>query len=41
MLLICRFNGSDRDQRDGKMGVYEMMHGKQNEHGQAFISPTA
>lgn len=27
MLLICRFNGSDRDQRDGKMGVYEMMHG--------------
>ncbi|KAI1741514.1 glycosyltransferase family 71 protein [Xylaria scruposa] len=27
MLLICRFNGSDRDARDGKMGVYEMMHG--------------
>ncbi|KAI0401106.1 glycosyltransferase family 71 protein [Xylaria palmicola] len=27
MLLICRFNGSDRDPRDGKMGVYEMMHG--------------
>ncbi|KAI1118658.1 glycosyltransferase family 71 protein [Nemania sp. NC0429] len=27
MLLICRFNGSDRDQRDGRMGVYEMMHG--------------
>lgn len=27
MLLICRFNGSDRDQRDGKMGVYELMHG--------------
>ncbi|KAI3330152.1 glycosyltransferase family 71 protein [Ustulina deusta] len=27
MLLICRFNGSDRDPRPGKMGVYEMMHG--------------
>ncbi|KAI1364109.1 alpha-1,3-mannosyltransferase [Xylaria arbuscula] len=27
LLLICRFNGSDRDPRDGKMGVYEMMHG--------------
>ncbi|KAI0877383.1 glycosyltransferase family 71 protein [Hypoxylon argillaceum] len=27
MLLICRFNGSDRDPRIGKMGVYEMMHG--------------
>ncbi|KAJ2991919.1 hypothetical protein NUW58_g2344 [Xylaria curta] len=27
MLLICRFNGSDRDPKDGKMGVYEMMHG--------------
>ncbi|GAP92567.1 putative alpha- -mannosyltransferase [Rosellinia necatrix] len=27
MLLICRFNGSDRDPRDGKVGVYEMMHG--------------
>ncbi|TGJ86585.1 hypothetical protein E0Z10_g2154 [Xylaria hypoxylon] len=27
MLLICRLNGSDRDARDGKIGVYEMMHG--------------
>ncbi|GAW17593.1 hypothetical protein ANO14919_070520 [Xylariales sp. No.14919] len=27
MLLICRFNGSDRDPRAGKVGVYEMMHG--------------
>ncbi|KAJ8131768.1 hypothetical protein O1611_g1856 [Lasiodiplodia mahajangana] len=27
MLLICRFNGSDRDPRGGKVGVYEMMHG--------------
>ncbi|KAJ8118639.1 hypothetical protein ONZ43_g3952 [Nemania bipapillata] len=27
LLLICRFNGSDRDPRIGKMGVYEMMHG--------------
>ncbi|KAI2633291.1 glycosyltransferase family 71 protein [Xylaria nigripes] len=27
MLLICRLNGSDRDGRDGKVGVYEMMHG--------------
>ncbi|KAI0446357.1 glycosyltransferase family 71 protein [Xylaria telfairii] len=27
MLLICRFNGSDRDTRDGKLGVYELMHG--------------
>ncbi|KAI1427836.1 alpha-1,3-mannosyltransferase [Xylaria sp. FL1777] len=27
MLLICRFNGSDRDPRPGKVGVYEMMHG--------------
>ncbi|KAI0453732.1 glycosyltransferase family 71 protein [Xylaria acuta] len=27
MLLICRLNGSDRDARDGKVGVYEMMHG--------------
>ncbi|KAI1430552.1 glycosyltransferase family 71 protein [Xylaria sp. CBS 124048] len=27
MLLICRFNGSDRDARAGRTGVYEMMHG--------------
>ncbi|KAI1175241.1 glycosyltransferase family 71 protein, partial [Nemania sp. FL0916] len=27
MLLICRFNGSDRDPKDGMVGVYEMMHG--------------
>ncbi|CAJ2504766.1 Uu.00g121600.m01.CDS01 [Anthostomella pinea] len=27
LLLICRFNGSDRDTRDGKEGVYEMMYG--------------
>ncbi|KAI0509700.1 glycosyltransferase family 71 protein [Xylaria bambusicola] len=27
LLLICRFNGSDRDPSPGKMGVYEMMHG--------------
>ncbi|KAI1827334.1 glycosyltransferase family 71 protein [Xylaria intraflava] len=27
MLLVCRFNGSDRDGRPGKTGVYEMMHG--------------
>ncbi|KAI8628484.1 glycosyltransferase family 71 protein [Xylariaceae sp. FL1651] len=27
MLLVCRFNGSDRDTRDGKTGVYEMMYG--------------
>jgi len=29
MLLVCRFNGSDRDGKDGKTGVYEMMHGKE------------
>lgn len=28
MLLICRFNGSDRDTRDGNLGVYELMHGE-------------
>ncbi|KAI1813840.1 glycosyltransferase family 71 protein [Poronia punctata] len=27
MLLVCRFNGSDRDATDGKVGVYELMHG--------------
>ncbi|KAI1495439.1 mannosyltransferase putative-domain-containing protein [Biscogniauxia marginata] len=27
MLLICRFNGSERDTRDGKEGVYDMMYG--------------
>ncbi len=28
LLLVCRFNGSDRDTRDGKTGVYELMYGK-------------
>lgn len=27
LLLVCRLNGSDRDTRDGKQGVYELMFG--------------
>ncbi|KAI0204474.1 glycosyltransferase family 71 protein [Astrocystis sublimbata] len=37
MLLICRFNGSDRDQRDDKVGVYEMMHGDKETFWIAFL----
>ncbi|KAI1301097.1 glycosyltransferase family 71 protein [Xylaria venustula] len=37
MLLICRFNGSDRDPRDGKMGVYEMMHGDKETFWISFL----
>ncbi|KAI0392168.1 alpha-1,3-mannosyltransferase [Xylariaceae sp. FL0594] len=37
MLLVCRFNGSDRDGRDGKTGVYEMMHGDKETFWLGFL----
>uniref|UniRef100_A0A8H7N065 Uncharacterized protein n=1 Tax=Bionectria ochroleuca TaxID=29856 RepID=A0A8H7N065_BIOOC len=27
LLLICRLNGSERDSRPGKQGVYDLMYG--------------
>ncbi|KAI0164168.1 glycosyltransferase family 71 protein [Xylariaceae sp. FL1272] len=37
LLLVCRFNGSDRDTRDGKKGVYELVYGDKETFWVGFL----
>ncbi|KAI1267947.1 alpha-1,3-mannosyltransferase [Xylariaceae sp. FL1019] len=37
LLVVCRLNGSDRDTRDGKTGVYELVYGDKETFWLGFL----